>query len=298
MSYYLIHLLSPNISLCKNRGSLHYIDHNEEERKLPLEDIRGVIIATQQVKLTDRLIAALTQNGAFILHCDKKYQPVALTEPLTQTVKKTVLINQARATKKLQSDIWQLIVRAKVENQKTVLQNIDAKYDYLEKHLENPKINESACARYYWGKYFANCGYPGLTRRHDDTHDMNKMLNYAYAVLGALCHRSIVGHSMIPNLGIHHQANFHNHPLVYDLMEPLRPFIDRQLYLYLSNTTKEISIKEWVTASQNCWKDIHVRYKDNLLKLIDSTDVYITSVAKAFTYKDPQHIWFPLLKVP
>ena len=297
MSYYLVHLLSPNISLCKQRGSLYYTNHNEEKRRLPLEDIRGVIIATQQVNLTDRLISALTENGAFILHCDKKYQPVALTEPLVQTTKKTVLINQARATKKLQADIWQLVLREKTENQKTVLQSINANYSYLEKHLEKPKINESACARYYWGEYFANCGLPGLTRRHDDAHDINKMLNYAYAVLGSLCHRSIVGHGMIPNLGIHHQANFHTHPLVYDLMEPLRPFIDRQLYLYLSNTTQEASLKEWVIMSQNCWKNIYVTYKNNQLKLIDSIDIYIASVAKVFAFKDPQHIWFPRLKV-
>lgn len=298
MSYYLIHLLSPNISLYKDRGSLHYIRHGEEERKLPLEDIRGVIIATQEVKLTDRLIVALAENGAFILHCDKKYQPIALTEPLVQTVKKTVLINQTRATKKLQADIWQSILQAKTQNQKIVLQSINAEYSYLEEHLNNSKINESACARYYWSQYFANCGFPGLTRRHDDTHDINKMLNYAYAVLGALCHRSIVGHGMIPNIGIHHQANFHNHPLVYDLIEPLRPFVDKQLYAYLSNATKEISVKEWVTASQNCWKDIRVMYKDNRLKLIDSIDTYITSVTKAFAYKDSQHIWFPRLKAP
>ena len=124
------------------------------------------------------------------------------------------------------------------------------------------------------------------------------MLNYAYAVLGALCHRSIVGHGMIPNLGIHHRTNFHNHPLVYDLMEPLRPFIDRQLYLYLSNITEEISIKEWVIASQSCWKDIQVTYKKNQLKLIDSIDIYIASVTKTFAHKDPKFIWFPQLKVP
>jgi len=297
MSYYLLHLLTPDISLCKERGSLRYTHHSGEERRLPLEDIRGIVIATQQVKLTDRLIVALAERGAFILHCDSKYQPIALTAPLAQTTKKSVLINQTRATQKLQTDIWQLILRAKTKNQRTVLQSINAKYDYLDKHLEKPKINESACARYYWAEYFANCGFPSLTRRHDDHHDMNKMLNYAYAVLGALCHRSIVGHGMIPNIGIHHQANFHNHPLVYDLMEPLRPFIDQQLYLYLSKT-KDILVKEWVVGSQSCWKNIYVSHKGNQLKLIDAIDVYVASVTKAFTAKDPQHIWFPELKVP
>ena len=268
----------------------------EERRQLPLEDIRGVIIVAENVTLTDYLIAALLENGAFILHCDKKYRPIGLTEPLPKIIKRDVAYHQARCTKKLQAVIWQRLLHAKIDNQFRLLKNIGARYDYLEMHLKNHKLNESACARYYWREYFTCCGFDGLTRRHDDEHEVNQMLNYAYAVLGAICHRSIVAHGLSPLFGVHHQANFHNHPFVYDLIEPLRPFIDYQLYLYLTDESeREKTTREWVLFSQGCWNTIEVMHNKNKLKLIDSVDVFVNSVAKSFGAKDIKHLWLPEL---
>ena len=296
MSYYLLHLMSPGIYLHKERGLLRY-QRGDERRQLPLEDIRGVIIVTEQVTLTDSLITALLENGAFILHCDKKYRPIGLTEPLSKIIKRDVAYQQARCTKKLQTAIWQQLLRAKTDNQKRLLKTVGARYAYLETKLGNKTINESACARYYWREYFRYCGFAGLTRRHDDENEVNQMLNYAYAVLGAICHRSIVAHGMSPLFGVHHRANFHNHPLVYDVIEPLRPFIDYQLSLYLAGSHgKEQSIREWVLFSQGCWNTIEVTHNKSKFKLIDGVDVYVNSVAKTFINRDARHLWLPKLE--
>ena len=269
----------------------------EERKQLPLEDIRGVIIVTEKVTLTDRLIIALLENGAFILHCDKKYRPIGLTEPLPKIIKRNVAHQQARCTKKLQAAIWKCLLRAKIHNQQRLLKNIGARHTYLESRLNNEALNESACARYYWREYFTRCGFVGLTRRHDDEHDVNQMLNYAYAVLGAICHRSIVAHGLSPLFGVHHMANFHNHPFVYDLIEPLRPFIDYQLYLYLTDESKKgKTTKEWILFSQGCWDTIEVIHGKRKLKLIDGVDVFVSSVAKAFGTKDIRHLWLPELQ--
>ena len=297
MSYYLLHLLSPNIYLHKERGSLHY-QRGEERRQLPLEDIRGVIIVTDKVTLTDSLIAALLKNGAFILHCDSKYRPVGLTEPLPKIIKRDVTYNQARCSKKLQTDIWQLLLRYKVANQAMLLKNIGAQHSYLTDSLSGKHLNESACARHYWNEYFARCGFSGLTRRSDDEHEVNLMLNYAYAVLSSICHRSIVAHGMSPLFGVHHQPNFHNHPFVYDLIEPIRPFIDYQLYVYLTRPEEKGNdgMREWAVSSQGCWDGIEVVRDKNRFKLIDAVDLYVNSLAKCFQTKDVGSIWLPELQ--
>ena len=297
MSYYLLHLMSPGIYLHKERGLLRY-ERGDERRQLPLEDIRGVIIVTENVTLTDSLITALLENGAFILHCDKKYRPIGLTEPLPKIIQRDVAYHQARCTKKLQAAIWQRLLRTKIDNQRKLLKLMGARHAYLETKLGNERLNESACARYYWREYFARCGFAGLTRRHDDENEVNHMLNYAYAVLGAICHRSIVAHGMSPLFGVHHRANFHNHPLVYDLIEPLRPFIDHRLYLYLTRSDKKKqTLKEWILFSQGCWNTVEVTHNKNKFKLIDGIDVYINSVAKAFRNKNTEHLWLPTLQV-
>jgi len=298
LSYCLLHLMSPGIYLHKERGLLRY-QCGDERKQLPLEDIRGVIIVTEQVTLTDSLIAALLENGAFILHCDKKYRPIGLTEPLPRIIKRDAAHRQARCSKKFQADVWQCLLRAKIDNQKRLLKTMGARHEYLEAKLEGGTLNESACARYYWREYFAGCGFSGLTRRHDDDNSVNRMLNYAYAVLGALCHRSIIAHGMSPLFGVHHQANFHNHPFVYDLIEPLRPFIDYRLHLYLTNGHgKEPALREWILFSQGCWNTVRVTYKGSKLKLIDGIDLYMNSVAKTFENKDTGRLWPPKLQVP
>ena len=297
MSYYLLHLFTPDIHLRKERGLLRYA-HGDERRQLPLEDIRGVIIVTKNVTLTDRLIAALLENGAFILHCDQKYRPIGLTEPLPKIIKRDVAYHQARCSQKLQAAIWHCLLRAKIDNQRRLLKNIGARHAYLDERLTNPSLNESACARYYWRELFSHSGFAGLTRRHDDAHHVNQMLNYGYAVLGAICHRSIVAHGLSPLFGVHHQANFHNHPLVYDLIEPLRPFIDCQLYSYLTHApNKEKTAGEWARFAQGIWSTIEVMRNNNQLKLIDGVDVFVNSVAKSFGDKDIGHLWLPKLPV-
>lgn len=288
--------MSPGIYLHKERGLLRY-ECGDERRQLPLEDIRGVIIVTENVTLTDRLVVALLENGAFILHCDKKYRPIGLTEPLPKIVKRDVAYHQARCTKKLQVAIWRRLLHAKIDNQRRLLKHMGARHIYLETRLGDKALNESACARYYWREYFAHCGFAGLTRRHDDGSKVNQMLNYAYAVLGAICHRSIVAHGMSPLFGVHHRANFHNHPLVYDLIEPFRPFIDHRLYLYLTGRPEnEQTLREWVLFSQGCWNTIEVAHNKGKFKLIDGVDVYMNSVAKTFKNKDPEQLWSPTLQ--
>lgn len=290
--------MSPDIYLHKERGLLRY-ERGDERKQLPLEDIRGVVIVTENVTITDRLVSALLENGAFILHCDRKYRPIGLTEPLPKIIKRDVAYHQARCTKKFQATVWRRLLHAKIDNQRWLLKHIGARHAYLETQLDKERLNESACARYYWHEYFKHCGFAGLTRRHDGESEVNKMLNYAYAVLGAICHRSIVAHGMSPLFGVHHQANFHNHPFVYDLIEPLRTFIDYRLYLYLTGERRTgDALREWVLFSQGSWNIIEVTRNKSKFKLIDGVDIFVRSVAKAFKNKNAENLWLPKLQAP
>ena len=291
MSHHLLHLLSPNIFINKQNGLLNYV-RGDERRQLPLEDIRGVIIATKGVTLTDAIISALLENGAFILHCNAQYQPIGLTEPTAKIVRRKVAQCQAKATQKLCKALWQRLLRQKIQNQRNTLKFIGCSTDYLDKQLNQNSLNESICARQYWRAMFIDLGYVGLTRRHDNEHDINKMLNYAYAVLGAICHRSIVAHGMSPLFGVHHTANFHNHPLVYDLIEPFRPFIDKQLWLFIKNGDSSVDLKNWLSFSKNCWQ-MTIHHNQRRLQLIDAVDVVVQKMAQAFQIKDSQALWLP-----
>jgi CRISPR-associated protein Cas1 len=68
-------------------------------------------------------------------------------------------------------------------------------------------------------------------------HPINAMLNYGYAVLKAKVRSEVVAAGFDPSIGLMHGNSSSSLPLVYDLMEPLRPVVDaRILEFALANT--------------------------------------------------------------
>lgn len=61
------------------------------------------------------------------------------------------------------------------------------------------------------------------------THPVNAMLNYAYGILENQVRTQIVGAGLDPTIGYFHGNYRAKHALVYDLMEPLRPLVDRSV---------------------------------------------------------------------
>jgi len=61
------------------------------------------------------------------------------------------------------------------------------------------------------------------------SHPVNAMLNYAYAVLEGRVRSEIVAHGYDPMIGYLHSYNKDRAALVFDLMEPRRPVVDRVL---------------------------------------------------------------------
>jgi CRISPR-associated endonuclease Cas1 len=59
------------------------------------------------------------------------------------------------------------------------------------------------------------------------THPVNALLNYAYAALESQVRIAVVAHGLDPTIGYLHASYPNRLALVYDLMEPLRPQVDR-----------------------------------------------------------------------
>jgi len=58
-------------------------------------------------------------------------------------------------------------------------------------------------------------------------HPINSMLNYGYAMLASQLRGEIVAAGLDPSIGFMHGNSSNRIPLVYDLMEPLRPIVDK-----------------------------------------------------------------------
>jgi CRISPR-associated endonuclease Cas1 len=69
------------------------------------------------------------------------------------------------------------------------------------------------------------------------THPINAMLNYAYGVLESQVRMQVVAAGLDPTIGILHGNARGQHGLVYDLMEPLRPIVDRKVLEFVQART-------------------------------------------------------------
>jgi CRISPR-associated protein Cas1 len=69
------------------------------------------------------------------------------------------------------------------------------------------------------------------------THPVNAMLNYAYGVLESQVRMQMVAIGLDPTIGILHGNARGQHGLVYDLMEPLRPIVDRKILEFVQSRT-------------------------------------------------------------
>lgn len=91
-----------------------------------------------------------------------------------------------------------------------------------------------------WRRYFSRASLNADLRKknRDATHPVNAMLNYAYRLLEAHVRIGVVADGYDPTCGLlHKRTDREVQSFVYDLMEPLRPVVDRAvLELVISET--------------------------------------------------------------
>jgi len=85
-------------------------------------------------------------------------------------------------------------------------------------------------------------------RSRSARHPINAMLNYGYGLLANQIRSEIVASGLDPAVGILHGNSNNQNPLVYDLMEPLRPEIDRAVLDFVRSHAfgpRDFLISKW-----------------------------------------------------
>jgi len=293
MSHHILHIFQHGATLAQERGFVVCHAADKTERRLPLEDIRAVIIAARGVTLTSNFLSSMMDQDAIILHCDERYQPCGITAPLGRVVDLLAFQHQADQPKRLNDRLWHVLMRGKTFNQNRVLQHRKLQSTYLEAALRRDEFDEANCARRYWQLYFPAIGWTGTRRDRKEDTAPNQMLNYGYAVLSALCHRSLIVHGLVPQLGVHHKPRYRSDPLVYDLMEPFRPAVELTLAEFLLEP--DVSMKAWAKKVGTELRERRVKRGSFTLKLMDSIDASANSMARAYASLSSVDFWVPEL---
>jgi CRISP-associated protein Cas1 len=80
---------------------------------------------------------------------------------------------------------------------------------------------------------------PKKPKNNNASHPVNAILNYAYAVLESQVRIEIVAAGYDPTIGLLHSGRVgrSRHDFVLDLMEPLRPIVDRTILEFVQTHT-------------------------------------------------------------
>jgi CRISPR-associated protein Cas1 len=208
----------------------------EPDASIPLSDLAVVVVSHPQVTYTQAVLSGLAEVGATFVACDPRHLPVGMLVPLvghdTQVER---FAAQARASRPLRKRLWKQIVRAKIQAQAAVLEDMHGTDHGLRALVAqvrsgDPANVEARAARRYWPRLFADLNF----RRNPDNEDQNLLLNYGYAVLRAIVARAICACGLHPCLGIHHHNRYDAFCLADDLMEPFRPTVDHAVAEYVA----------------------------------------------------------------
>lgn len=216
----------------------------DETITIPIEDIGVVVLDNRQITITQGVIEQLLDYNVSIITCDSNRLPTGLLLPLCGNQIQTERFRaQIDTSEPLKKSLWQQTIKAKIINQAALLRSQgidDRKLMYLADAVKSGDVEncEGRAAAYYWGNIFKRY-FSDFTR---DRFGMppNNLLNYGYAILRAICARSLVINGLLPTLGIHHHNRYNSYCLADDIMEPFRPFVDKMVLQILNHHASDI----------------------------------------------------------
>ena len=223
----------------KKSEKMHFKDNQliiEKEgisSKVPLEDINYVLIEDPTTVITTRLLSEFGKNAISLIVCDEKFEPTSIMYPYNYHFKQLdVFNNQLHVTDDVKKELWNQIVKRKIENSIRVLEMtskeefpISKLTSYLDEIIDGDiKNREGLSAKMYFRSLFGN----EFIRFYDD--EINAALNYGYTIIVSAIIRNLAVFGLNTYLGIHHNSKINNFNLAYDLLEPYRSVVDKFVY--------------------------------------------------------------------
>ena len=200
----------------------------ERVGQVPIEDLGILVVDHPGALMSQSLLATCAENDAAVVLCDEKHLPNAVLLPLQgHSVQAETIRAQTTMTLPLRKRLWQQLVQGKIAAQAAVLEEWTGTAAPIGALLSkvrsgDPDNVEAQAARAYWPRLFGS-----EFRRDRSAGGVNALLNYGYAILRAAAARAICAAGLHPSVSLHHHNRYDTLCLASDLMEPVRPLVDR-----------------------------------------------------------------------
>jgi CRISPR-associated protein Cas1 len=326
MSYHILHLLSHNLRVRLKLDQLHITDLDSgTDKTVPLADVAAIVCAARDTEFSASSLRRMAELNVVLLICNEKFEPCSITVPYYRPTNTELLRRQIEWTPEWKTLLWRQIITAKVRNQAANLAHLKrahAVLDEIAKRCEkggevsaqkvsvatltaskraaflsdSPDACESRAARHYWKHLLPRLSeWQGTDekRRVPGTREgVNGMLDYGYAILRTAVLRSLAAHGFIAAIGIAHTPKAGSFALADDVMEPLRPWIDRELRQFVQGGKRPM--QEWMRQAVSVLQ-LEVSINRNKLRLLNVIDIYVQSFADAAMTRMPLPLKIPML---
>ena len=240
MTWRSVVITKPSYLKLKDQGLV--VVQDEEEVRVPLEDIAVLLIDNPQVTLSSQLLSACASKQVTLITVGADHHPNGVLLPFMPHSRALQVIHrQINLGKPHAKRLWQQLVRQKIMNQAHTLQQsnqiIQAKRlrsIAVEVKSGDSENLESIASQVYFPALF------GLHFNRRSSNFINAALNYSYAIIRAALARYLVMYGFITALGLHHCNQQNSFNLADDLIEPFRAIADAYVLSKFTNRLEDI----------------------------------------------------------
>lgn len=269
----------------------HMVVRMEENKvnRIYLKDISHVILNTTEVSITAALLNEFQKNKIRFITCDEKRNPSAELVPYYNSYITSEKIKcQIKWSEDMKGDIWQMIVKEKIKNQRDMLKQYEKpNWEMLDGYINEVQFFDNTNREGHAAKVYFNALF-GMDFSRSDDSNINKELNYGYSIILSAINRSIVSQGYITQLGFFHDNMFNQFNLSCDLMEPIRVLVDSTVYNMKHDTFgNEEKFYLIDILNQSCKIDGKEQIINNAI------NIYTKSIFDSLNEKDFSLIRFP-----
>ncbi|NLL91619.1 MAG: type II CRISPR-associated endonuclease Cas1 [Ruminococcaceae bacterium] len=260
----------------------------ETVNKIHISEISILIIENTAVSITAALLAELVKKKVKVIFCDEKRNPLFETSPYYGSHDTSRKVrSQISWSRDIKESVWTRIVEQKIFNQMRHLESRNLKEsEMLEGYLSEIEHNDSTNREGHSAKVYFNALF-GKDFSRERESPLNAALNYGYGVILSAVNRHITASGYLTQLGICHDNIYNMFNFGSDLMEPLRPLVDKTVYdLKPENFGKEEKVAVLSILNSECYIDGKKHFLNNAISL------YCRSVFDSLDNEDISYLRF------
>ena len=216
--------------LRSTRGGVEVCPEGGAPTKVPVAEI-AVVLVGMKVALSAAVLHRLAEADVAVLFCDWRGIPEGGCYSWSDHGRVAARHRaQAEVSLPRKKNAWARLIRAKIEGQASVLENLKirgsgellALADQV--RSGDPGNVEAQAARLYWSRALGKGGVRQPAA--GQLIGANACLDYGYSVLRGHLMRAVLAAGLAPALGVFHRGRGNAFALADDLIEPFRPAID------------------------------------------------------------------------